>query len=101
LKYQQPSLNTPFCLTTNFNDPWAGRNYALSTGVSTYNATPSVAWRITDWLSIGVGAQVQYRRADVNLGLLSTPGAHVNLDVSGWGFGMTAGVTASPVPTRR
>ena len=92
------SLNSPFGLSTNFNDPWAGRNYALSTGVSTYNATPSVAWRITDWLSVGVGAQVQYGRADVNLGLLNIPGAHLNLDGSGWGFGMTAGVTVTPGP---
>jgi long-chain fatty acid transport protein len=92
------SVNTPFGLSTNFNDPWAGRNYALSSSLSTYNATPSVAWRITDWLSVGIGAQVQYGRADVNLGLLSIPGAHLNLDGGGWGFGMTAGVTVTPGP---
>jgi long-chain fatty acid transport protein len=57
-----------------------------------------VALRVTDWLSIGVGAQVQYGRTDLNLGLLNIPGAHVNLDGSGWGVGMTAGVTVTPGP---
>jgi long-chain fatty acid transport protein len=94
------ALNSPFGLSTNFNDPWAGRNYALSTGLQTYNAAPSVAWRITDWLSFGVGAQVQFGRADVNLGLGPTPAGlgQANLGGSGWGFGMTAGITVTPGP---
>jgi long-chain fatty acid transport protein len=93
------AMNTPFGLSTNFNDPWAGRNYGLSSSISTYNANPSVAWRITDWLSVGVGAQIQYGRADVNLGLGAPPDiGHVNLDGHGWGFGATAGVTVTPGP---
>jgi long-chain fatty acid transport protein len=95
------ALNSPFGLTTNFNDPWAGRNYGLSSGIQTYNAAPSVAWRITDWLSVGVGAQIQFGRADVNLGLGPFPNgvtSQVNLAGSGWGFGMTAGITVTPGP---
>jgi long-chain fatty acid transport protein len=38
------SLNTPFGLSTNYNDPWAGRNYGLSTSLST-STTPPPAWR--------------------------------------------------------
>jgi long-chain fatty acid transport protein len=90
------STNSPFGLSTSFPDSWAGRNYALSTSLTTYNAAPSVALRITDWLSVGVGAQIQFGRADLNLG--TTPGAHLNLDGSGWGFGATAGVTVTPGP---
>jgi long-chain fatty acid transport protein len=92
------ALTSPFGLSTSFNDPWAGRNYALSTSLRTYNASPSVAWRITDWLSVGLGAQVQFGEADLNLGLGATPGAHINLHGSGWGYGMTAGVTVTPGP---
>jgi len=92
------STNSPFGLSTNFNDPWAGRNYALSSSLMTYNATPSVALRINEWLSVGLGVQLQFGRTDVNLGLGATPGAHVNLNGSGWGYGLTAGVTVTPGP---
>jgi long-chain fatty acid transport protein len=92
------STNSPFGLATNFNDPWAGRNYALSSSLMTYNATPSVALRINEWLSVGLGVQLELGRADVNLGLGATPGAHVNLNGSGWGYGLTAGVTVTPGP---
>jgi long-chain fatty acid transport protein len=92
------SINSPFGLSTSFPDLWAGRNYALSTSLTTYNATPSVALRINEWLSVGLGAQVQFGRADLNLGLTPVPPTHLNLDGSGWGYGMTAGITVTPGP---
>jgi len=92
------STNSPFGLSTSFPDSWAGRNYALGSGLMTYNATPSVALRINDWLSVGLGVQLQFGRADVNLGLTPVPPTHVNLNGSGWGFGLTAGVTVTPGP---
>jgi len=92
------STNSPFGLSTSFPDSWAGRNYALGSSLMTYNATPSVALRINEWLSVGLGVQLQYGRADVNLGLTPIPPTHVNLNGSGWGFGLTAGVTVTPGP---
>ena len=92
------STNSPFGLSTSFPDSWAGRNYALGSSLMTYNATPSVAWRINEWLSVGLGVQLQYGRADVNLGLTPIPPTHVNLNGTGWGFGLTAGVTVTPGP---
>ena len=92
------STNSPFGLSTSFPDSWAGRNYGLGSSLMTYNATPSVAWRINKWLSIGLGVQLQYGRADVNLGLTPIPPTHVNLNGTGWGFGLTAGVTVTPGP---
>jgi long-chain fatty acid transport protein len=90
------SANSPFGLSMSFPDLWAGRNFALGSSLTTYNATPSVALRINEWLSVGLGVQLQLGRADVNLGTF--PGAHVNLNGSGWGFGLTAGVTVTPGP---
>jgi long-chain fatty acid transport protein len=92
------STSSPFGLSTSFPDAWAGRNYALGSSLMTYNATPSVALRINEWLSVGLGVQVQYGRADVNLGLTPIPPTHANLNGSGWGFGLTAGVTVTPGP---
>jgi len=92
------STNSPFGLSTSFPDLWAGRNYALGSSLMTYNATPSMALRINEWLSVGLGVQVQFGRADVNLGLTPVPPTHVNLNGSGWGFGLTAGLTVTPGP---
>ena len=92
------STNSPFGLSTTFPDMWAGRTFALSSSLMSYNATPSVALRINEWLSVGLGAQLQLAQADLNLGILNISGLHTNLNGNGWGFGMTAGVTVTPGP---
>ena len=60
------SLNSPFGLSVGFQNPnWAGAFYGESSTLKTYNASPSVAYKIADWMSVGVGFQAQY--AQVNL----------------------------------
>jgi long-chain fatty acid transport protein len=102
------SVNSPFGLSVNFPDAWAGRNYAAgSSSLTTYNATPSFAYRINDMISIGAGVQIEYAKADFSTGLpvnnAGNPGAalgnQLNINGRGWGFGFTAGVTLTPTPT--
>jgi long-chain fatty acid transport protein len=93
------SINAPFGLSTNFPDPWAGRPYAGSTTLRTYNAAPSFAYRFNDWISVGAGAQIQYASADLRFGLGPTPGAFLDIDGNGLGYGATAGITLTPTPT--
>ena len=94
------SVNAPFGLQVTFPDFWSGRDFAAGgTSLQTYNFTPSFAYRITDWLSIGVGMQVQYADAKFSAGLGVTPGFQFNLAGTGWGYGFTAGATITPTPT--
>ena len=100
------SLNSPFGLSVGFNNPnWAGAFYGESSTLKTYNASPSVAYKVADWISVGVGFQAQY--ATVNLktatGIpiagFSSPNVNTaQLTGDGWGFGWTAGVTVTPTP---
>jgi len=94
------SVNSPFGLSMTFIDPWPGRNYGLSTSLKTYNAAPSLAYRINDWLSVGVGVQIEYGTINEDLGLTTFPLFPVtttaNFKGSGWGVGATAGVTITP-----
>jgi long-chain fatty acid transport protein len=98
------SVNAPFGLSENFPDAWAGRNYAVgSTNLTTYNAAPSIAYRINDWISVGAGVQIQYAKANFGFGLPTAPGpfppgSQVTLQGRGWAYGATAGVTLTPSP---
>src|SRR5690242_15053652 len=87
------SINAPYGLSVSFQDPWAGRNYGLDTSIKTYNASPSLAYRINDWISVGVGVQLQYASIRYVTGFAPLPPSDVILDGKGWGFGATAGVT--------
>jgi long-chain fatty acid transport protein len=102
------SLNSPFGLSQGFqNQNWAGAFYAQSSTLRTYNAAPTIAYKIADWISVGVGFQAQYGWVNLKnaVGLVppvppTTP-AGVNLAEltgNGWGFGWTAGITVTPTP---
>ena len=61
------SVNSPFGLSVSFPINWAGGEYAAgSSYLKTYNATPSFAYRINDLISVGVGVQIQYAKADLS-----------------------------------
>jgi long-chain fatty acid transport protein len=92
------SVNAPFGLSVSFPDFWPGRNYAQGTSLKTYNAAPSIAYRVNEWLSVGVGVQIEYATANLWNGLLPIPGNSLNLSGNGWGFGLTAGLTITPGP---
>ena len=56
----RPVRNGPFGLVTKADPFWAGQVYGRSSRIFTLNATPTVGVKLTDWLSIGAGVQVQY-----------------------------------------
>lgn len=94
------SVNAPFGLTETFPDYWAGRDYgAGGSHLTTYNATPSVAYKINDWISVGAGLQIQYADATLTKGIGAVPTWQASIDGAGWGVGFTAGVTLTPTPT--
>lgn len=50
----------PFGLTTKPNPVWAGQLYARTTSVFSFEAEPTIGYRVNDWLSIGAGFRAQY-----------------------------------------
>jgi len=105
------SINAPFGLSESYPDNWAGRFYASGDQLlKTYNATPSLAWQINNWISVGAGVQIQYAKAGFQKGLpggalfglpggVGGVGSFATVEGTGWGFGATAGVTLTPTPT--
>ncbi|HEY0223629.1 MAG TPA: outer membrane protein transport protein [Pseudolabrys sp.] len=94
------SVNAPFGLAESFPDNWAGRAYAAGgENLKTYNAAPTIAYKFNDWLSVGVGAQIQYASASFTQGVAALgPTNQLGVSGAGYGFGFTAGATLTPTP---
>jgi long-chain fatty acid transport protein len=60
------SFNVPFGLETNWQEaPWMGRFHATKSKVEALNVNPTVAFKVSDAFSIGVGANWQHVKADL------------------------------------
>jgi long-chain fatty acid transport protein len=58
-------VNAPFGLRVDYDDGWFGRYDSLRSELATYNVQPSIAWKISDTLSVGGGISIQYIEAEL------------------------------------
>jgi long-chain fatty acid transport protein len=94
------SVNSPFGLSVSFPQKWAGAGYGQSADVKSFNFQPAIAYKISDMISVAIGAQVQYMTVDYDI--MAAPGVvptMASLSGKGMGYGFTAGVTVTPTPT--
>lgn len=59
-------ISAPFGLGTSYSPDWVGRYQALTSKLTTVNVNPAVAWRATEWLSLGFGLDWQYAKATLS-----------------------------------
>lgn len=106
-------VNAPFGLSTDYDHDWVGRYHAWKSEVFTVNINPSVAYKVTDQLSVGAGISVQYIKAKLSnaidfgtldvLGRLGLPAGalhltpqksdgSVSLEGDSWGVGFNLGL---------
>lgn len=91
------AFGAPFGLTTDADNGWAGGVHGDKSAVKTYNFSPNVAYQLNDWISVGVGAQIEYMQVDLTS---RTPALKVlDAEAGGFGFGMTAGILLEPTDT--
>ena len=99
------SVNSPFGLSVAFPNAWAGAAYGQAADVKSFNFQPAIAYKLNDWISVAVGAQIQYMKVSYDqLGVIPGPPPTIrmaNLNGTGYGFGFTAGVTLTPTPTTK
>ena len=101
-------VNAPFGLTTDNEDDYVGRYHGTRSKLETININPVVAYKVTDWLSLGAGVQVQYVETQlqnaVDFGLIlglnaggdpATDG-DANLRGDDIGYGYNAGILLEP-----
>ncbi len=92
------SINSPFGLVTEpSNRNWAGQTFARTSEIKTYNFTPTLAYRLSPTLAIGVGLQINHMEGRLKnaSGLLATsPNFVIKGDDLSVGF--TAGINFTP-----
>ena len=91
-------LGAPFGMKTEYDDPWRGAAHGISFEIKTYNLNPSIAWRATDWMSLGFGLNWQRVEAEyvrrVATGVTGVPAFNafpastvtLKLDDDSWGW---------------
>ncbi|MDJ1156896.1 outer membrane protein transport protein [Chelatococcus sp. SYSU_G07232] len=87
----------PFGFTTKPNYDWAGQIYSRTSRVFSFNATPVVAYKVNDWLSLAAGVQIQYMDVRLRSATSFLPGARSGtLEGDDTSFGYTLGATITP-----
>ncbi|MET0291506.1 MAG: outer membrane protein transport protein [Steroidobacteraceae bacterium] len=97
------SVSVPYGLKTEYSDPWVGRFQGLFSELKTLNVNPAIAWKLSDQVSLGVGASWQKAEAEltnaVMLGAATEGRARLKGDDSAWGW--NAGVLLTPHESMR
>ena len=97
-----------FAVEIDANPTWAGRFQLLKTDMIGVNFSSALAWKITDWLAIAGGIQVQKFEGEFEkseLVPLSPFGPFIEargfLEGEDWGVGAIAGILLTPTETTR
>jgi long-chain fatty acid transport protein len=92
-----------FGLGLDYNDDWAGRYYVTKAELLTFGITPTVAYRATDWLSIGAGPTIVYgsleQKAAINNAVaegIPYPDGSIEAEDDDFGYGGIFGVLVEP-----
>lgn len=88
------AVNRPLGTERRYDDPWAGDSYALETRVESLNVNPSLSWRVSSRLTLGLG--FSYQKLDLEL-----RNSVYDLDMDDTGMGWNAGLLFEPSPGHR
>ena len=97
------AVNTPFGLTTEYDDGWVGRYHALKSELLTINMAPTVAWKVNENWSFGASANIQYAEAELTNATASGGGTDLFTKLKGddIGFGFRLGALYEPTDKTR
>jgi long-chain fatty acid transport protein len=95
------AFNAPFGLKTEYDAPWRGQLTAIKSEVKTMNINPSIAYKVSDAVSIGAG--VSWQKIDAKLtNAANVAGTNIaSVEADDDGFGYNLGITFQATPTTR
>ena len=71
------AVTAPFGLSSQYDSGWVGRYQAIKSDLEIINVNPNIAYRVTDWFSIGGGPAIQHSSAELTNAINSTTVAHL------------------------
>lgn len=84
-------VNAPFGLATKYDAAWIGRIQAIKSELETININPSLAFKVSDNLSLGIGASAQRIEAELTRNTGGAPGlAIISGDDWSWAWNLGA-----------
>jgi long-chain fatty acid transport protein len=85
------ALTAPFGLKTQYSSTWVGRYQAIKSDLETIDINPNIAYRVTEWLSVGGGPAIQHASAELTSAINSTSVAHLSNPLLPAGFSLPDG----------
>jgi long-chain fatty acid transport protein len=102
------ALTVPFGSTVDYGTAWPGRYVNVKTAAISLDFNPNIAYKLTDWLSVGGGFSYQYLRlelaSDVAQSLIFGPtvsDSEFVLNAANWALGYNLGFVAEPMDGTR
>lgn len=91
-------VNAPFGLATEYSQQWMGQTQGIRSDMATININPTLAWKVNDRLSLGLGINWQHIEAELTQ---STTAPAVTLarmkgDDQSWGWNAGAMFQITP-----
>ena len=91
-------ISSPFGLATSYDADWVGRTQAIKSEIRTVNVNPSLAYRVNERWSLGVG--INYQTLNAEMTSYTPAGLYrVKGDDAAWGW--NAGVLLNLYPAMR
>ena len=92
------SITAPVGLGLKYDDDWKGRYLIQNNSLIVIDINPAVAIRLTDWMSIGGGADIYYGYLKEELALFNplSPDGEIDMEYHNWGVGYNLGVLFEP-----
>lgn len=89
-------VNTPYGSTTIWDADWKGRYLIQDIALKAYYIQPTLAYKLSQWLSVGVGFVVASGGVDMNKALPYSAQSQVNLKGNATSFGYNLGFFIKP-----
>jgi long-chain fatty acid transport protein len=94
-------LTVPFGLKTTYDPGFIGRYQSQKTEIKTYNLNPSIAYKLSDSISLGAGVSYQHFNIKLNRSTFVGVETASNFDVSDNQWGWNVGAFFTPAPDTR
>lgn len=105
------AMTVPFGMGTEYDKGWAENQRGTDAKIYTFDMNPNIAWKVSEFLSVGAGVSVQYAKAKLGMGLKSPELAatfrndaylgHGKIEGDSWDWGYNLGIMISPTDKLR